>query len=252
MTYRYIYKITCTAGSFKGKFYYGQHTTENLDDGYKGSGRKIVNYNKKHPDDFIKEIISFHNSQEELNQAEYEIIKPWLGNPMCLNLQGGGSHKEMTDEYRKLLSEGHKRSSDEVKNRMKEVSKNNITKYNYSEAHHINVINSNKNRWMNGCPVETRKKMSESLKGKAVGKIWMRNEEETIMIYPEDYEYYISKGYIKGRGSNCPWNINRRGKYKPWNKGVKLLWVTLDNKHKQIKEEELQKYIDAGWHRGRK
>lgn len=66
MTYRYIYKITCTAGSFKGKFYYGQHTTENLDDGYKGSGRKINDYYKKYPNDYIKEIISFHNSQEEL------------------------------------------------------------------------------------------------------------------------------------------------------------------------------------------
>ena len=26
--YRYIYKITCTSGSFKDKFYFGQHTTE--------------------------------------------------------------------------------------------------------------------------------------------------------------------------------------------------------------------------------
>ena len=72
MIYRYIYKITCTAGSFKDKFYFGQHTTDNLDDGYKGSGRKIGNYYKKHPNDYIKEIISFYNSQEELNKAEYD------------------------------------------------------------------------------------------------------------------------------------------------------------------------------------
>ena len=62
MTYRYIYKITCTAGTFKDKFYFGQHTTDNLDDNYTGSGRKITNYIKKHPNDYVKEIIAFYNT----------------------------------------------------------------------------------------------------------------------------------------------------------------------------------------------
>ena len=105
MIYRYIYKITCTTGSFKDKFYFGQHTTENLEDAYKGSGRKIGDYYKKHPNDYIKEIISFHNSQEELNQAEYDIIKPWLGNEMCLNIVGGGNKGEATEEYRQKMRE---------------------------------------------------------------------------------------------------------------------------------------------------
>ena len=113
MTYRYIYKITCTAGSFKDKFYFGQHTTDNLNDGYKGSGKKINDYYKKHSKEYIKEIISYHNSQEELNQAEYDIIKEWLGNPMCLNLCKGGNSvwnigKPCTEEMKKHLSEMNK------------------------------------------------------------------------------------------------------------------------------------------------
>ena len=76
MIYRYIYKITCTTGSFKDKFYYGQHTTTNLDDGYKGSGHFLGDYYKKYPNDYIKEIIAFYNTEEELNQAEYDIIHP--------------------------------------------------------------------------------------------------------------------------------------------------------------------------------
>lgn len=90
MIYRYIYKITCTTGSFKDKFYFGQHTTDDLNDGYKGCGILIIKYYKKHPNDYIKEIISFHNSQEELNKAEYDIIHPWLGNELCLNMCEGG------------------------------------------------------------------------------------------------------------------------------------------------------------------
>lgn len=105
MTYRYIYKITCTAGRFKDKFYFGQHTTDNLNDGYKGSGHLITDYYKKHPNDYIKEIISYHNSQEELNQAEYDIIKDWLNNPICLNLIGGGNKGGVTDEYRQKMRE---------------------------------------------------------------------------------------------------------------------------------------------------
>lgn len=90
MTYRYIYKITCTTGSFKGKFYFGQHTTNKLNDDYKGSGKKLSDYYKKYPNDYVKEIISFHDTQDDLNDAEYKIIKPWLNHPMCLNLCDGG------------------------------------------------------------------------------------------------------------------------------------------------------------------
>ena len=44
--YRIIYKITCLKGGkdWKGKFYIGQHTTSNINDGYAGSGTKIREY----------------------------------------------------------------------------------------------------------------------------------------------------------------------------------------------------------------
>lgn len=106
MIYRYIYKITCTAGSFKDKFYFGQHTTTNLDDGYKGSGRKIKDYYKKYPNDFIKEIIAFYDSEEELNQAEYDIILQWLDNDKCLNIHRGGNkaYSNLSDEIKSKIS----------------------------------------------------------------------------------------------------------------------------------------------------
>lgn len=106
MIYRYIYKITCTTGSFKDKFYYGQHTTENLDDGYKGSGILLRKYYKKHKNDYIKEIISFYDSEESLNKAEYNIIHPYLNSEECLNLmEGGGSTGSPSEQTRKILSE---------------------------------------------------------------------------------------------------------------------------------------------------
>lgn len=96
--YRYIYKITCLEGSWKGKFYYGQHTTDYLSDGYFSSGKKINDYRKKYPHGYLREIISFHNSEEELNKAEYDIIHPCLGTEMCLNLKEGGKFGNYTEE----------------------------------------------------------------------------------------------------------------------------------------------------------
>lgn len=98
MTYYYIYKITCTKGSYKDKFYFGQHTTTDLNDEYKGSGKLLQNYYKKYPEDYIKEIICFCNNNDELNKKEYDIIHPWLNNEMCLNLMEGGTGGRLSDE----------------------------------------------------------------------------------------------------------------------------------------------------------
>lgn len=103
--YYYTYKITCTQGSFKGKFYFGQHTTNILDDNYVASGRKIKCYLKKYPNGYIKEILNFYDSQEELNKAEYDLIHPWLNHPDCLNLRDGGYKPTMGNETRQILSE---------------------------------------------------------------------------------------------------------------------------------------------------
>ena len=46
MKNRFIYKITCLCGDYKGKYYIGQHTTDDINDGYAGSGAKINEYSK--------------------------------------------------------------------------------------------------------------------------------------------------------------------------------------------------------------
>ncbi len=101
----YIYKITCTEGSFKNKFYIGQHTTKNLNDGYKGSGKLLGDYLKKYPNSYIKEIICFCKSKEELNSIEYEMIHPVKNDPMCLNLIEGGYYNPIGTFTGKFHSE---------------------------------------------------------------------------------------------------------------------------------------------------
>ena len=66
---------------------------------------------------------------------------------------------------------------------------------------------------------EVRKKVSEACK-KAFereerrinnanihkGRIWIHNDNETRNIYPEELDYYLKLGFVKGRGTQ-PWMI---------------------------------------------
>lgn len=92
MKYFYTYLIIPTnkKSSMYGKVYFGKHITNNLNDNYIGSGIKIQRYLKKFPNDYYREIIKYYNTKEELNKAEYELIKPHLGKNYCLNLRQGG------------------------------------------------------------------------------------------------------------------------------------------------------------------
>ena len=60
--FRYTYKITLLNGSLAGHYYFGQHSTDDLNDGYAGSGRLVTDYYKKYGkiehQTYIKEIIA--------------------------------------------------------------------------------------------------------------------------------------------------------------------------------------------------
>lgn len=104
MRYYYTYKITLTEGKLAGKVYYGQHTTTDLNDGYKGSGVIITNYYKSFPNGYIKEILKFYKNHKELDKAEYELIKPHLGKDYCLNLCPGGLRHKKADINSKMAN----------------------------------------------------------------------------------------------------------------------------------------------------
>jgi len=103
MIYRYIYKITCLCGDWKGKYYYGQHTTDILDDGYAGSGVRINQYFSIYGRSSLtykKKIVCYAKSQKELDRLEKYYVNQHLGKEKCLNIDEGGLH--YSDDVNKL------------------------------------------------------------------------------------------------------------------------------------------------------
>lgn len=86
--FHYIYKITRE----DGKFYIGRHSTDNLEDGYFGSGQQLWKSIKKHGrGKHSKEILEFLPDLQALKLREAELVnQDVLNNPMCMNLVKGG------------------------------------------------------------------------------------------------------------------------------------------------------------------
>ena len=100
----YLYEVTNLVNR---KTYIGQHITDNLEDGYLGSGqalkRAIKKYGKKN---FKKEILLFARNQQALNILEMMAVTP----EHCerrdnYNLrEGGGSKGRLCSETKKRIS----------------------------------------------------------------------------------------------------------------------------------------------------
>lgn len=70
--YNYVYQIT---NLLDGKIYIGKHSTDNLDDGYMGSGGKIKRAQKRDGlENFSKKILKFFNSVDDALAYEAELV----------------------------------------------------------------------------------------------------------------------------------------------------------------------------------
>lgn len=89
MTYYTIYKVT---NKINGKIYIGSHKTENLNDGYMGSGKYLNRaYSKYGFENFSKEILFVFDTAEEMYAKEAEIVNDeFLTEENTYNLKRGG------------------------------------------------------------------------------------------------------------------------------------------------------------------
>lgn len=204
--YHYLYKTT---NLINNKFYVGMHSTDNLEDEYLGSGKRLrYSIRKYGKENFIKEILSFFKDREELIVAEIDMVNDELiKNEHCMNIMNGGKGGYVNEEvqFKRSQAGGLKRAQNLTRERIKEISSlaGNISKIKKVGIFDINFIKYDWNGKQH--TEETKNKISQSLKNKGCGETnnsfgtcWIMNDIENKRIKKEDLEIYLAQGWIKG------------------------------------------------------
>ena len=202
-TFNYIYKIT---NKINGKIYIGKHSTDNLNDGYMGSGVVLRQAIKKYGvENFTKDILEFCDKEVELNDLEKHYIDKYKSTDKSIgyNLTSGG---DGTLGFTSWLKGKH--LSDEIKKKLSEAKKG---------KHYIKMSEAKKGRHLSD---ETKKKLSELGKGR-------HHSEESRRKMSE-----LGKGRHHSEETKKKLSEAKKGIPKP-----KLKWITPNG---DIKEMSIQ------------
>ena len=190
--YHFIYKTTCL---LNGNYYIGMHSTNNVNDGYLGSGKRLkYSINKYGEENFKLDILEFVETRELLIEREREIINiELLNDPFCLNLQEGGisgfdyinklrsNDVEYDMKWRLLQSE-----------RMKKQHKDGKIKYNTFEG----KFHSESSKQL-----ISKKKKNNGIgeNNSQYGTRWITKDGLNKKIKKEDLDTYLIEGWCEGR-----------------------------------------------------
>jgi len=210
--YHFIYKTT---NLLSGKYYIGMHSTDNLEDGYLGSGNRIRLAVRKHgKENFKREILEYCETREELGKREEDIVNlDEIAKVECMNLIVGGVISGFMDEEHmiKCSVAGQKAFREKFNNDL-----------NYKK--------------------EILVKMSlGAIKAMSEGKMkpWSETYDWTGKNHSDETKHKISES-MKGKNAGT------------LNSQYGSCWITKDGTNKKIKKEDLDSFINNGWVRGRK
>lgn len=227
------------------------YETTVIDDGYLGSGKHLKAAIQKYGKiNFSREILSYHNTKEELYAAEAELItEEMLKDPMCMNIVPGGKggsgpgilgaskggkafsikmkkdpkfREKMLDNFSKA---GKQKFIDHPE--LKEISK---------DLHKTGTINA-QTREAREKRINTFKKI-EHQKGDKNSQynstcIFNPNTKKSKRIKKDNIQLWLNQGWIIGS-----------------NTGTIFIYNTKTNEMKLIQREEIQIWLDQGWCKG--
>lgn len=194
-----LYKTT---NLLNDRFYIGMHSTENLDDGYLGSGKRLKAEIKKYgKENFKREILEVQPSRKLLEQREEQVVnEELLSNPLCLNLKNGGEGggKFSSKEHqRKTASAGGKVGGAKVGKIYAPTLAQRC-----SDAGTLFTLGFLGKKHSE----KTKLRMSASAKGKQDGEknsqfgtCWVTNGVKPVKIKKEQLDEYLANGYSRGR-----------------------------------------------------
>lgn len=153
LKYHILYKTTCHT---TGRYYIGIHSTDEMEDGYLGSGIHLTRSVKKHGRlAHTREVLEVLPSRDDLKVREEEVVTEDLikNDVLCMNLIIGGNSNDrefgVTEKTRELLSIASKRFT-RTKEHYEKVVATRIANGSYAHTD------------------ETKQKISDQFKGKTL------------------------------------------------------------------------------------
>ena len=208
--YHFIYKTT---NLINDKFYVGMHSTDDFEDGYVGSGKRLGYSVRKYGLENHKfEILEFLSSREELKKRESEVVnEELLADPLCMNLKFGG---EGGWDHLNGLSRSSEQQSKIAKEAWKTKKNNPAFMEQYrkdraaqvKDSHSAGKIPYGRSFLGKSLTPEHKakiaKKSSDHQTGEGnsqFGTCWICNSKEVKKIKAIDVEYWLFLGWQKGR-----------------------------------------------------
>lgn len=202
------YFIYSTTNTITGKQYIGFHSTENLNDGYLGSGKALLDSFKKYDrSDFKREILEFINeSDNHLEREEFWIsqLNTLVPNGYNISPKGGlGLKGSLSEESKRKISKSNKGKQSWLGKKHSDETKGKISK------------STNVSGKLN--PFYNKKHSEESLKK-------IRERSGRNLSKSEDHKRKISeshKGFKHSEETKRKIGEKSKGRV-PWNKGLKF------------------------------
>lgn len=179
----YIYKTTCLVTN---RYYFGMHSTCNLNDNYMGSGKRLRYSIRKYGiENHKREILLFFESRELLIKAEENFITDdMINDTNCMNLRKGGTGGFSAEQQKLNAKKSHEKQLQLMKNDMwvkkkgKNISK--ALKIAYAEGKRPRIV---KYSWKNKFHTnETKLKIGntnsvnqQGIKNSQYGTHWITN-----------------------------------------------------------------------------
>jgi len=200
--YHFIYKTTCI---ITNKYYIGMHSTNNLNDGYLGSGKRLrYSINKYGKENHKIEILEFLLTKKLLKEKEIKIInEELLNDPLCMNLKNGGEGGGFVNEAhkRKFHSAGGRKTFQILSKKHVERLKTDV-EYKKRWCKSLSLSNTGEKNPFYGKKhtEESKQKIGNAdrtgIKNSQYGTCWITNNIENKKIHKGDS---IPSGWKLGR-----------------------------------------------------
>lgn len=174
--FHFVYRIE----RHDGKFYIGVHSTDDLNDGYFGSGKLLFHSIKKHgKENHILKIVEHVASRSAAFQLEAQMVsEETLKDPKCMNMRPGGLYATMTEEIKRKISatKSGVKMSDAARLAMSNAGKGKRK----SDAHRAAISAAHKGKVGHSPSANTREKLRHARLGTTLSEETCKRMSESM------------------------------------------------------------------------